>query len=294
MNKFFTILTGIGIGAGMMYYLDPNRGRRRRALVQAQVNRTMLHTGEAINNTVGDLRGRTQDLMDQTRLAVQGQNPNSRIPAALQGILAAGGSSLAFYGRSKKNVIGTMLSIAGLGLVAGGVASIPIRRLIQRSRYQDGIEVEKMIEVEAPLEEVYRFWSNYENLPRFMSHIRHIQSLEGGRSHWSVGEADDGEMEWDAITTNQVPNDLISWRSTGNSPIKASGYARFRRSGRNCTRLSVHLAYSAPGELSRKTANLLGEYPLQQLDDDLTRMKKLVETYVMRKRQQEEEAAVAA
>ena len=150
-----------------------------------------------------------------------------------------------------------------------------------------------MIEIEVPLEEVYRFWSDYENLPRFMSHIRHIQVLEGGRSHWRAGEPDDGEMEWDTITTSQVPNELLSWRSTGEAPVKASGYARFRRTGRDGTRLSVHLAYSAPGELSRKTANLLGEYPLQQLDEDLVRMKKLIEARSARLKQQEEEMAVA-
>ncbi len=295
MNKLVTIMTGIGslgIGAGLMYFMDPNRGRRRRSMLQAQVNHSLRQTGEAINSSMDGLRSRTQDLMDQTRLAITGQRPDSRIPAALQGLLAAGGGSLAFYGRKRKNVIGTVLSLAGLSMVAGGVASIPIRRMIKRNREQDGIEVEKMIEIDAPLEEVYRFWSDYENLPRFMSHVRHVQALEGGRAHWRAGEMDDGELEWDTITTSQVPNELLSWRSPGDAPIRALGCARFRRTGRGGTRLSVHLSYAASGDLSRKTAKLLGEYPLQQLDEDLMRMRKLIEARSARLRQ-EEEMAVA-
>lgn len=130
-----------------------------------------------------------------------------------------------------------MLSLAGLTMVAGGVASIPIRRMIKRNRDVDGIEVEKMIEIDVLLEEVYRFWSDYENLPRFMSHVLHVKAMEGGRPHWRAGKLDDGGLEWDTITTSQVPNELLSWRSTGDAPIKASGYVRFRRTGRGGTRL---------------------------------------------------------
>jgi uncharacterized membrane protein len=291
MNRITTIVTGIGslgIGAGLMYFLDPNRGNRRRALVQARVNRSVRDAGEAINSSVSQVRDRTRSVMDQSRRAVLGQQPDNRMRGALQGLLAAGGSSLALYGRKRKNVIGTVLSIAGLGMVAGGVASIPIRRLILRNREQEAIEVEKTIEIDAPLEEVYRFWSDFENLPRFLSHVRHIQSLEGGRCRWRAGDPEDIELEWDTITTSQVPNELITWRSANDAPLRASGTARFRRSGPSGTRLSVRLAYSAPGELSRKTANLLGESPLQQLDDDLVRMKKLIEARSARKRQLEE------
>ena len=295
MNKISRIITGIvagisglGIGAGLMYFLDPKRGRRRRASIQVKVNRSMRTAGDALGGSVGGMRDRTQLMMNKTRMAVMGQRPNSRIPMALRGLLAAGGGSLAFYGRKRKNVIGSALSIAGLTMVAGGVASIPIRRMIRRNRERDGIEVDKTIEIDAPLEEVYRFWKDYENLPRFLSHVRDVQAQEGGKAHWRVGDTPETGLEWDTITTSQVPNELISWRSIGDAPVKASGYARLRRLGRNATHLSVHLAYSAPGELGRKTANLLGEYPLQQLDQDLMRMKKLIEAHFSRRRMEEE------
>jgi uncharacterized membrane protein len=295
MNKTTTIISAIvaaigslGIGAGLMYFLDPERGNRRRALVQGQVNRSTRRLGGSLNQAVGNMRGRTQAMMNQTRMAVMGQATNSRIPMALRGLLAAGGGSLAYYGRNRKNMLGTAASLAGLTMVAGGVASIPIRRMIRKNREQEGIEVEKTIEIDAPVEEVYRFWTDYTNLPRFLSHVRDVQALEGGKAHWRAGEPLETELVWDTITTSQVPNELISWRSIGDAPVKSSGQVRLKRAGDDRTRVSLRLAYSAAGELSRKTASLLGEYPLQQLDEDLVRMKKLIEAQNSRHRMEQE------
>lgn len=288
VTNFFTGMltaaTALGVGAGLMYFLDPNRGWRRRELAAGQINRGLQQGNQAINQTLGGMRSRTQGIMDQTRQAVMGQRPNSRIPTAMRGLMAASGGSLAFYGRRRKNLVGTALSVAGLGLVASGVAAIPIRRLLNRRHMGEGIEIDKTIEIDAPVDEVFRFLSEYENLPRFLSHVRAINMLDNGRAHWRVGDPETNLLEWDTITTSQIPNEQISWRSTADSAIRASGSIRLRRFGRDGTRLALHLAYAAPGALSAQAANILGEYPMQQLDEDLLRLRKLIESQVSRKR----------
>jgi osmotically-inducible protein OsmY len=55
-----TLVAGIGIGAALMYFLDPVGGGRRRALVRDQA------TG-ALNTTEGELKGRGADLRNRVR-----------------------------------------------------------------------------------------------------------------------------------------------------------------------------------------------------------------------------------
>jgi hypothetical protein len=54
-----TVLTGFGIGASLMYFLDPERGRRRRALVRDQLAHTIRLTRDAAGATRRDVGHRT-------------------------------------------------------------------------------------------------------------------------------------------------------------------------------------------------------------------------------------------
>lgn len=55
-----TLLAGIGIGAALMYFLDPVGGGRRRALVRDQA-------AGALNTAERELKGRTADLRNRAR-----------------------------------------------------------------------------------------------------------------------------------------------------------------------------------------------------------------------------------
>src|SRR5258708_4247140 len=73
-----------------------------------------------------------------------------------------------------------------------------------------GIKVEKVVTINRSPEELYRFWRNLENLPRFMHHIRAIKT-QGNRSHWVVGAPLGAKVEWDAEIINEKNNELIAW-----------------------------------------------------------------------------------
>ena len=63
--------------------------------------------------------------------------------------------------------------------------------------------------------ELYDFWKNFENLPRFMAHLKDVKKIDERRSHW-VAKAPAGmSAEWDAEIINDEPNALIAWRSLG-------------------------------------------------------------------------------
>lgn len=128
-------------------------------------------------------------------------------------------------------------------------------------------------------EEVYQFWRNFENLPRFMTHLQSVRVLDNKRSHW-VAKAPAGmTVDWDAEVTVDRPNELITWHSLQGADIDNSGVVYFKRapSGRG-TEVHVTLVYSPPaGQIGSAIAKLFGEEPGQQLKDDLHRFKQVME-----------------
>src|SRR5262249_5978269 len=76
-----------------------------------------------------------------------------------------------------------------------------------------GIRVEHTVSVLRSPEELYRFWRNFENLPRFMHYLESVQVTGDKRSHWVAKGPLDFRVEWDAEVTLDRPNEQINWRS---------------------------------------------------------------------------------
>jgi uncharacterized membrane protein len=142
------------------------------------------------------------------------------------------------------------------------------------------MHVIKAITVLRPLDEVYRFWVDFQNMPRFMSHLDSVESTDGGRSRWR-SRSDAGEsMEWESEVIEQVPNDMIAWQSTQGSDVKNSGAAYFSEApGDRGTEVRVELTFDQPGgKLGSLFSKLFGEDPGTQVSRDLRRFKQILET----------------
>ena len=142
-----------------------------------------------------------------------------------------------------------------------------------------GIHAKGSCVVNRTPEEVYSFWRNFENLPRFMRHLHSVVDLGDGRSHWKVKGPAGMEVEWDATLVADVPNEVITWRSLENSDVDHAGAVRFERApGGRGTIVKVNIEYNPiGGVLGATVAKLFGEEPSQQLDDDLRRFKQVLE-----------------
>jgi uncharacterized membrane protein len=130
-------------------------------------------------------------------------------------------------------------------------------------------------------EEVYSFWRNFQNLPKFMVHLESVQVLEDPRrSHWVAKAPGGKKVEWDAEMTEDRRNELIAWKSDNDSAVENSGNVQFERApGNRGTIVKVELKYSPPGGmLGVAVAKLFGEEPQQQVEDDLRHFKQLIET----------------
>ncbi len=140
------------------------------------------------------------------------------------------------------------------------------------------IPVNKSIIVNATAEEVYSYWRDFENLPRFMHYLESVSVTGEGRSHW-VAKAPGGSVEWDAEVTEDRPNELIAWRSLEGSEVETSGSVRFEPAvGGRGTVVHVQLDYSPPGGVvGALVAKLFGEDPGAQMQIDLRRFKQVIE-----------------
>jgi uncharacterized membrane protein len=140
-----------------------------------------------------------------------------------------------------------------------------------------GIKVEQSIKVNRPPEEVYRFWRQLENLPRFMDHLESVTMLDENRSHWVAKGPAGSRVEWDATIHNEIENELIAWRSLPGADVDNAGSVHFTLSG-NGTEVRVVLSYDPPaGKVGAAVAKLLGEEPSQQVEEDLRRFKQVIE-----------------
>jgi uncharacterized membrane protein len=199
------------------------------------------------------------------------------------------GAALIAYGVSRRSISGMVLAAAGLplayrGLVGQwppGIDALPglqsdTRQALSGDR---GIRVRDSIRLEKPLAEVYRFWRNFENLPRFMANLERVTELGDGRSHWVAIGPTGIRVEWDAEIINEVENEVIGWRTLPNADVAIAGSVTFEPApqGRG-TQLTVNLQYAPPaGRLGAVAAAAFGREPSQTIREDLRRLKQLLE-----------------
>lgn len=143
-----------------------------------------------------------------------------------------------------------------------------------------GIRVQKAITVNRSPEEVYAFWRDVENLPRFMRHLESVQDLGDGRSRWKARAPAGATVEWEAELMEDRPNEMIAWRSVEGSDVWNTGAVRFRPApGGRGTEVHVNIRYYPPGGvITSRLAMLFREEPGQQVADDLRAFKQVMET----------------
>jgi uncharacterized membrane protein len=133
--------------------------------------------------------------------------------------------------------------------------------------------VEKSIEVDRPVTTVYNQWTQFETFPEFMQGVESVQQLDEKRLHW---KADIGfvEREWDAEITEQVPDQVIAWRSIGD--VRNDGYVSFQPLPGDRSKIILRIDYDPDG-LIEKAGEKLGIVE-QRVEGDLERFKEFIES----------------
>jgi uncharacterized membrane protein len=208
---------------------------------------------------------------------------------------AIGGGALALYGITRGTKGGVALALLGGALIYRGstghcnLYDAMNMNTAEKSdeanpnvsvRGGSGVKVEKSVTINRSPEELYRYWRNFENLPRIMSHLESVRVTGEGKSHWVAKGPAGTSVEWDAEVYNEKENELIAWRSLEGADVDNAGSVRFESApeGRG-TVVRVTLKYDPPaGKLGAAIAKLFGEEPAGQVQEDLRRFKSVMET----------------
>lgn len=160
------------------------------------------------------------------------------------------------------------------------IAAADVYAAVTRTFRSTPLELNSTVTVGKSPDEAYEFWQRLDRLPEFMTHLDEVRVTGPGTSHWTATAPFGRTVEWDAETTEDIPGQRIAWRSLEGADIANSGEVRFLPApGGRGTEVHVRLRYDLPaGALGKAAARWFGEEPHQQLDDDLRRLKQVMET----------------
>jgi uncharacterized membrane protein len=203
-------------------------------------------------------------------------------------ISVVAGTALALFGLRRFSLTRLGMAFTGGSLVYRGLTGrcAAYERLgVNTAEPREGVrgnlgtKIERSITVYAPPDKVYRFWRNFANLPRFMENVDEVQVHDSRRSRWIARGPGGVRVEWDAEIINEVPNELIAWRSTGGN-VDHAGSVHFEPGpgGRGAV-VRVSLQYDPPGgSAGHAVASLLGGDAGSRIDQDLRKFKQVMES----------------
>jgi len=365
--RVMTFIRGAVTGAGAMYLLDPDRGRRRRAGLRDQGVHALRRSRDLSGKAARDARNRAFGAVAEARSRLSGDEPDDvvleeRVRAALGRVVAhpssisviahdgtvtlAGpiledeverlldtvlhvrgvrdfvshldvhpsaegvpglqggrpreerfelrqrnwtpaarvstalaGGMLALYSRELPRPLSTLCRLLGLGLFARAATNLETKRMVGVNADRRAVDIQKSINVDATVEEVFEFWSRFENFPRFMSHLREVRRLDSTRSHWVALGPAGVSFRWDAELTAFEPDRLMAWRSVPGASVENAGIVRFQPNEHGGTRVDIRMTYNPPaGAIGHGIASLFGADSRHAMNDDLVRFKSLIES----------------
>ncbi len=210
--------------------------------------------------------GSANEWLQQAQQMLQGGGRGSQFATG------AAGLGLAGWGLSRRGPLGLALGALGLYLVATAA------RQKGGSQVESGIEVENEVTIDRPIHEVWEFVRDIETWPRFMQHVQEIRTTGDRRSHWRVDGPAGVVAEWDAETTEQVPNERISWRTLPGSMVESEGSLELENDGSGGTRVRLRMIYSPPaGAAGHVVAKLFRRDPQTESTHDLQNLKQAIE-----------------
>lgn len=237
----------------------------------------------------------TKDRFSDTE--THGQVPLGQPTQTERTICIAAGAGIALLALQKPlSVRGLVCGAVGATLLTHGLSgevrllerlglSHPTRNADEPSAeaadyYTRGVQVKVSHTIMRPAAELYAFWRDFTNLPKFMSHLKQVHVHENNKSKWVADAPLGATIEWEAEIINDEPDKLIAWRSIGNPDVDNSGSVRFVESPElGATEVVVTIDYIPPaGKVGTWIAKLFGAVPAQQIKEDLRKFKQLMET----------------
>ncbi len=264
----------MSLGLGVAQLAAPDRVRRLSGVDDSATSRTVvpLVGARELVHAAGLLTSRRKGAWAWTRVVGDAMD------------LTALGMAIAHRGGSRRRrllaVTGAVAGITVIDLLTAVQATRSSVPAVRGARKGGSMELTATTTIRKPAPEVYAFWRNLENLPTFMAHLEQVRTTGDRTSRWTADAPFGKDVGWDAEIIEEVPGEKLAWRSTGNADVPNAGTIRFLPAPDGVsTEVHVVLVYDIPGgTIGKAVAKYFGEEPHQQLDDDLRRLKQVLET----------------
>lgn len=207
----------------------------------------------------------------------------ANVPTIERIFMIAAGGYLLYNALSKKNKSFSKTSAGGAMLLRGLTGYCPVYHAVKGSEPEElntntnvNIRVTQLIN--KPVEDVYNFWRNIENLPKFMSHLESVESIDNTHSKWTAkGPAGIGSLSWTAEIVREVTNSIIGWQSLEDATIYNAGKVTFTPQGDD-TEIDIIISYRAPlGDTGESVAQFLNPYFHDMVQKDIESFKSYIE-----------------
>ena len=197
---------------------------------------------------------------------------------ATRAVVGATGIGLLLGSLRKGGIIGSVMGLAGTGMLVRSITNVGPLEGMGLDQTAAGITLQKTTIINAPVERVFDLLVNPEKLPRVMDHVREVTKVDDTHYHWTVIGPAGTPLSWNSEITRLIPNELLAWRSGPGAAVKNDGIVQFEPTGNGGTRVHIRMHYLPPGGyLGHSVAELLDMDAKHVLDDDLARLKSLVE-----------------
>jgi uncharacterized membrane protein len=194
-------------------------------------------------------------------------------------LVGTAGGALTFWGLLRRDWLGGIAGLFGLGLFVRSATNLPTHRLLGVGAGRRAVDIQKTININAAIGEVFGFFSRYDNFPLFMRNVRRVDDHQNGFSHWVVAGPAGLTFEWDAELTEFEPHKSIAWQSVKGASVESEGRLRFDENPDGSTRVDVRMSYNPPaGAFGHAVARLFGSDPRSEMNEDLARVKTMLET----------------
>jgi uncharacterized membrane protein len=273
MRGTLALVGGAGLGAGLMYLLDPERGEERRAQLGDSLACAVNDVSAQTPRVVSDLAAR----LDAPRRVAE-VRAAARRASTLRPVWGNGGVVRL---RRRAPVTGFLeehrWSLLGL---AAGVLAAGVWGLWRREPGQ----VRVATTVQAPVERVFDAWSRFEDFPRFMPMVAEVRRAGEDRWHWVLAGPGGTPIEFDAVVTRRDRPRAIAWTTVEGALVEHGGSARFRPLGDDSTRVEVTMSWRpAGGGAGEAVAFVSGLDPDHALREGLAAFKARLESEAVRR-----------
>lgn len=193
-------------------------------------------------------------------------------------LVGTAGLGLAAYGfLYRRDIPGALLGVLGAGAMVRSAVNERIFPLPGVRDRHHGIELQKTLHFRVPTEKVYEMLADPTKFPLFFSHVHAVEQTGDKRHHWTISGPLSTCLKWETEITRVIPDRLIAWRSTPGASIENTGVVQFTTDDQG-TRVHIRLTYFPPaGILTHRIVELFGADPKAVLDQDLARLKSLLE-----------------